>query len=355
MIIGLAILIRSITSNMTNMKCGRIAILLFFNLIVVRSASAQEKPESDSSIFLADPTIFYNNGTYYLYGTGSGKYADGFIVYVSHDLIKWNGPSGRSEGYALKKGDAYGDDKFWAPQVFKNNNRFYIVYAANEHIGLAVSDDPLGPFKQDNKAAISTETKQIDPFVFMDDDGKTYLYYVVVANGGNRIFVAEMNYDLLSVKKETETLCIEATDKWENTANDKWTVTEGPTVIKHKKLYYLLYSANDFRRTDYAVGYAVSKSPYGPWQKYEGNPIVHKKETGQNGSGHGDVVKGKKGELFYVFHTHNAGDKVSPRRTAVVKLKFIKDKKTVVDKLGIEEGSFHYLYVSNTNDKEPRN
>ncbi len=317
-------------------------LLLVVLLFSPKSLFSQKKKDSSSNIFLADPTIFYNNGTYYLYGTGAGKYADGFAAYTSSDLKKWKGPVGISDGFALKKGDAYGDSKFWAPQVFEYNNKFYIAYAANEHIGIAVSDNPLGPFKQDNHTAISEDIKQIDPFIFIDDDRKKYLYYVIVANGGNRIFVAEINDDILSVKKETEKLCIEATSQWENTANAKWSVTEGPTVIKHKGFYYLLYSANDFRNIDYAVGYAVSKSPLGPWKKYEGNPIIHRNMTGKNGSGHGDIVKGKNGDLFYVFHTHNAVDKVAPRRTAIIKMQF-KNNKSGIDKLAVSPGSFYYL------------
>ncbi len=173
------------------------------------------------------------------------------------------------------------------------------------------------------------------------------MYYVVVANGGNRIFVAEMNDDMLSVKTETAKQCIEATDVWENTESDKWSVTEGPTVIKHKDLYYLIYSANHFKYASYAVGYATSKSPYGPWHKYEGNPIIHKSITGQNGSGHGDLVKGRNNEWLYVFHTHNSAEKVPPRKAAIIKLKFLKDKNTGIDKLIAEPNSFSYLYQNN--------
>jgi xylan 1,4-beta-xylosidase len=306
---------------------------------------AQDQKVVGQNILLADPTIFYDRGTYYLYGTGSGKYASGFVTYTSTDLKTWQGPAGISNGYALKKGDAFGESGFWAPQVFKYKGKFYIAYAANEHLGIAVSDSPLGPFKESSLKSISGETKQIDPFFYVDDNGKKYMYYVVVANGGNRIFVAEMNDDMVSMKKETEKLCIEATSKWENTANAPWIVTEGPTVIKHKKLYYLLYSANDFRNVNYAVGYATSKSPMGPWEKFEGNPIIHKDIVGQNGSGHGDIVKGKNGDLYYVLHTHNSADRVSPRKTAIVKLAFTKDAKSGIDKLGIVDGSFEYLQL----------
>lgn len=219
-----------------------------------------------------------------------------------------------------------------------------MAYAASEHIAIAESNSPLGPFTQRTAKSLSEETKQIDPYVFVDDDGKKYLYYVVVANGGNRIFVAEMNDDMQSVNTGTAKLCIEATRHWENTESDKWSVTEGPTVIKHNNLYYLIYSANHFRSTDYAVGYATSKSPYGPWLKYDENPIIHKSVTGQNGSGHGDLVKGSGNKWMYVFHTHNAADKIPPRKTAIIEMAFAKDKKTGIDKLTVKPVTFNYLY-----------
>lgn len=311
-----------------------------------KTLAQQEKGEASKAVLLADPTIFYDKGTYYLYGTGGGQYASGFIVYSSKDLKTWTGPVGAKQGYALKKGDAFGAAQFWAPQVFRYNSKYYMAYAANEHIGIAVSDQPAGPFVRENGKALSEETKQIDPYVFIDDDGKKYMYYVVVGNGGNRIYVAEMNEDMLSVKKETGKLCIEASQPWENIdpAYNKWPVTEGPTVVRHNNLYYLIYSANHFKSVDYAVGYATSASPFGPWKKYEGNPVIHKSITGQNGSGHGDLVKGKKGEWLYVFHTHHSADQIAPRKTAVIKMNFEKDAKTGLDKLVAKPSTFRYVY-----------
>jgi xylan 1,4-beta-xylosidase len=322
---------------------------IFFLLLFVSCAATfpSGKQTPAGNILLADPSIFYHDGMYYLYGTGTPS-NEGFAVYTSTDLKTWKGPAGANNGYALKKGDAYGTSGFWAPQVFEYHNKFYMAYTANEHISVAVSESPLGPFKQEAIQPLASDTKQIDPFVLIDDDGKKYLYYVVVGNGANRIFVAEMNDDLLSIKKETAKLCIEASHPWENIDPNynKWPVTEGPTVVRHKNTYYLIYSANHFRSADYAVGYAVSNSPLGPWKKTDENPILRKEISGQNGSGHGDLVKGKKGELFYVFHTHNSKEKIGPRKTAIMKAAFVADKKSGVDKLVMQPGSFSYLYAN---------
>jgi len=272
------------------------------------------------TITLADPTIFYHEGTYYLYGTGA---PNGFMVYSSTDLKHWQGPVGKQNGYALHKMDSYGTEGFWAPQVFQHGNKFYMAYTANENIAIATSTHPLGPFKQDKKQALNGNTKQIDPFVFFDN-GKAYLYYVRLTEG-NRIFVATLTDDFRQIKEETIIPCIDAVEPWENTEQSNWPVAEGPTVFKHKELYYLVYSANDFRNPDYAIGYATATQPTGPWKKHPGNPIISRKYFDVNGTGHGDLFRDKSGQLQYVLHTHYSQDKVSPRKTALVKLKFVKE------------------------------
>ncbi|MGS2762867.1 glycoside hydrolase family 43 protein [Sinomicrobium sp. M5D2P9] len=272
-------------------------------------------------IYLADPTIFESNGIYYLYGTKNDPDigGEGFLVYTSDDLIHWEGPAGATDGFALKKGDAFGNGGFWAPQIFHHNSQYYMAYTADEHIAIATADSPLGPFTN-NGTAIDAPVKQIDPFIFFDDD-KAYMYHVRLQNG-NRIFVAEMTEDLTAIKPETLRECIYAEEEWENTENAGWSVAEGPTVLKKDSLYYLLYSANDFRNPDYAVGYAVSDSPLGPWEKSENNPIISSLNTGEPGSGHGDIVKDGNGNTFYVLHTHASAQAVHPRKTALVKLNF---------------------------------
>lgn len=272
---------------------------------------------SFGQIHLADPTVFCDNGTYYLYGT-SPVSDNGFWVYTSTDLQHWSGPAGAVDGYALR-GNTYGTQGFWAPQVFKKDGRYAMAYTANEQIAIAWADSPLGPFVQDEPAMIPAKTKEIDPFVFHDDDGKTYMYHVRLI-GGNRIYVAEMNDDLRSMKEETARECIAVNDNgWENTAEGKWGVSEGPTVVKLDGTYYMFYSCNDFRSIDYAMGYATAKSPLGPWKKHK-KPIVSRHLTGENGTGHGDLFRDGDGRWMYVLHTHNSNSKVSPRRTAMVEL-----------------------------------
>lgn len=281
--------------------------------------SQTEKPNVEKPVnpmFQADPTIFYHEGTYYLYGTNDKNANNGFLVYSSTDEMKnWS-----LTGYALRKGDAFGESRFWAPHVWAHNGKFYMAYTADEKIAIAVSNKPTGPFTQTVKAALVSSYGQIDPYVFIDEDGKKYLYHVRLG-GGNKVWVAEMTDDFSATKEGTNTECITATPgTWEHVNATAGRVAEGPTVIKQEGKYYLFYSANDFRHKDYSVGYAESNSVYGPWTRYTGNPIVHQSITGHAGSGHGDVLKAGDGSLYYIFHTHNTAAMPTPRKSAIIKL-----------------------------------
>jgi len=302
--------------------------------ITVSARSAQK-----DTIQLADPTIFYENGQYYLYGTGSNR---GFPVYQSADLVNWKAGVGRAEGgLALAKGDSYGDKSFWAPQIFKNKGKYYMAYAANEDVAIAESNSPLGPFRQSTIRKVAGPVHQIDPFIFKDTDGKLYLYFVRLQNG-NRVFVAPLKDDLSDIDTAAAKECVNSSLDWENTAHKSWPVCEGPTVVKHKGLYYLLYSSNDYQNIDYAIGYATSKSPMGPWTKNPDNPIISRHLVGFNGTGHGDLFAGKDGYLYYVLHTHYSNTKIQRRKTAVIKLAFSADKPA---KLVADKNSFRFLTI----------
>ena len=330
-------------------KINRLLVVLmiqiFLNGFGYINANAQLASINDSAMHLADPTIYYHDRIYYLYGTVEGNTGRGFRYYTSTDLWKWQTGNASAEEYALKKGATFGTDKFWAPQVFKTVNQFHMAYTANENIAIATAATPAGPFEQQEKGPLAAAARQIDPFVFIDDDGKKYLYHVRLLQG-NKIFVAEMEDDLSAIKPGSLKECITAAEPWENTAHSDWPVAEGPTVVKHKNVYYLLYSANDFRNPDYAVGYATSTSPSGPWKKYKGNPIISKKNTGWNGTGHGDLMIDNRQQLQYVLHTHFSETVAIPRRTAIIEMQFIQDDREDMDKIVADIKSFRFLAVS---------
>lgn len=186
-----------------------------------------------------------------------------------------------------------------------------MFYTANEHIAVATSDSPLGPFTQTEQQALHTG-KEIDPHVFTDENGKSYLYFVRFDNG-NKTFGAELNDDWRSIKENTVALCISQSEEWEVVSGAQWPVTEAPAMLKHKNLYYLFYTANDFRSPAYNVGYATASSPLGPFTKYAGNPVIPKTDNIQ-GTGHNAFVMVGTDLVMY-YHAHNNPQQVAPRRT----------------------------------------
>ncbi len=153
---------------------------------------------------LGDPFILYYNNMYYAYGTQSD---DGIVVYTSSDLKTWE----KQPKLALSKDDSYADRWFWAPEIYyiKEKNKFFMYYSADEHICVAVSDSPLGPFKQDEKKPMY-EGFGIDNSLFIDDDGKAYISFVRSVDGtgtlGNSIWVAELENDLKKLEEALKSM-----------------------------------------------------------------------------------------------------------------------------------------------------
>lgn len=241
---------------------------------------------------MADPCVIKYQSKYYLYPTWKGK---GYYVFVSDDLINW---SQKSMCYTDSRGG------MWAPDVFHNKNgdgKFYLYYTANNPkagklIGVAVADHPLGPFVDKGNLA---ENHIIDAHLFADDDGKLYLYYVQIADPFI-IYVQPMT-DTLTKKGEPKEV-LRPTVPWEQR---RGRVTEGPWMLKHQDLYYLMYSGSGTASPEYAIGYATSKSPMGPFIKYKNNPIA-KQGNGVFGPGHHCVIDGPDGQLWMVYHQQNS-------------------------------------------------
>ena len=248
---------------------------------------------------IADPDVIRVDGKYYLYPTSDAK---GYEVFVSGDLVHWE-----------PKGRAFKDPRrgAWAPDVFYNkraDGKFYLYYTDNaskpvpgemhKQIGVAVSHSPLGPFK--DKGPLAADA--IDAHLFQDDDGAFYLYYVDIL-GGFKIVVQPMTDPL--TKKGDLTVVLRPTEEWEKRSGE---VTEGPFMLKHNGVCYLMYSGTGADSPNYGIGYATSKSPLGPFVKYAGNPIAHRGE-GVLGPGHHCVVEGPDKKLWLIYHQKWNDDK----------------------------------------------
>lgn len=268
--------------------------------------------ESHNPLFEgADPFLMTYQGKYYIYATNA---PDGFRVYVSDDLAVW-----KDKGYCLKKGDVIGQNRFWAPEVIAHKGKFYMVYASEEHLAIATSESPLGPFTQMEKKWLMAD-KAIDGHFFLDD-GTLWLYYVRI-QGENMIYVAKLNDDCSTLQEKDEKFLLRAEENWELKEGH---VTEGPFVLKHKEKYYLSYSANDTRSIYYAMGYAVSDRPDGPFIKYKGNPILQMTEQ-VNGVGHHSFARSIDGkDLLCAYHCHYSKMQNYPRQVCVDRAEFVTD------------------------------
>ncbi|MDO8539988.1 MAG: glycoside hydrolase family 43 protein [Opitutaceae bacterium] len=274
---------------------------------------------------MADPFILQTGGKYYLYGTDGGRDVHlGFKVYVSTDLVNWSEPAGvHSGGRALEKANSWGTRGFWGAEVYERNGTFYMYYTVEEHLAIATSASPLGPFVQAVKKPVWPQ-RAIDPHLFVDDDGKAYMYYVSFENRSNDIYVVEMKEDWMTPKEETKRRCIWYTQPWENADPKyaKWPVTEGSAVLKHKGVYYLFYTGNHYLSQKYAVGYATASSPFGPWTKHDGNPILQQTEN-LRGTGHCSFVRAPNRELIMVYHSHKNLSTPGPRKMAIDRCEFV--------------------------------
>ena len=150
---------------------------LFFLAFTIICLTGCNYSFSNKDILLSDPTIFEEDGKYYLYGTSSGglhKTNKGFHVFKSDDLNNW-----KPHGYALRYGDAYGEKGFWAPHVLKNNDTYIMVYTTDENIAMAFSKSATGPFKNEMKPIL--KQRKTDRSISFEN-GKYFLFSVKKIN-----------------------------------------------------------------------------------------------------------------------------------------------------------------------------
>lgn len=273
-------------------------------------------PVHPSTSGMGDPFVFRaSDGRYYLYTTS------GFDAWSSTDLVNW-----RSEG-KVKTSHRWGQSHFWAPEVVEYEGRFYMYYTArgplaNGEVGgrivVAVSDSPTGPFEDVfDGPMFDFGYVAIDGHVFIDDDGRKYLFYskdgstnIVNGRRESHIYGVELNDDMVTLKGEPVFLS-KPEQAWELMSGGfMW--NEGPVVVKHDGLYYLMYSANCYCHRHYSVGYSTATSPLGPYTKYSGNPVLSARAlSGQgfphlsSGTGHHSVTRSPDGsEWIIVYHSH---------------------------------------------------
>ena len=303
-------------------------------------------------VAFGDPFILKaSDGKFYLYGTGGTP--NGFIAYSSDDLNEW-----KHEGviYIGATDNSWTVDCFWAPEVYERNGKYYLWFSANwKHnptqeeenfrIGVAVSDSPVGPFRELHDGPLFDPGYPIiDANLWFDDNGKVYLYYSRCCYKHSVeselsewardqgwydeieeswIYGVEIKSDFSRIIGEPQLLLRppvkmnDAQTEWESRSvtsrevNRRW--TEGSFLIKQDDRYYMLYSANFYGGENYAIGYAVSDHPLGTFTKSADNPLIQKNTASGGdvtGTGHCMVFHPDSQTKLCVYHarTKNTGD-----------------------------------------------
>jgi hypothetical protein len=194
--------------------------------------------------YLADPQVLFTKGMYYAYGTGE---VDGkqFPILKSKDFAKWEPAGGALIPPAAPKLNEY-----WAPEVVEHDGKFYLYYAGNRKMRVALADSPEGPF-QDTGIELFPELEfSIDGHPFRDPaSGKWFLFFArdfFDQRPGTALSVVELGDDMVSTRGAMHTV-LRAFADWQIYERNRplygktwsaWHTVEGPAVVCRNGKYY---------------------------------------------------------------------------------------------------------------------
>ncbi len=278
-----------------------------------------------------EPRVFGDR--VYIYGSHDKAGSDSFCDYV---LKCWSAPLNdlgnwtcHGDIFHTKPDRDHPSDTDWngdntqlfAPDVVEKDGKYYLyAYIVNAPGCVAVSDKPEGPFKllSRYKYTISDEICCngwfIDPGVFVDDDGRTYIYC-----GFERSFMAEVEDDMYTIKDGScieHIIPIEPDPEHGFDEKDKM-FFEACSMRKVGDTYYLIYSPKKGSR----LAYATSDKPTGPFT-YRGY-IVDNGVDYPGGNDHGSIacINGQ----WYIFYHRMTNGTIMSRRACVEKIEILPD------------------------------
>ena len=214
--------------------------------------------------FTADPSPIVVGDTLFLYTSHDSSPEDiadenekssaGFFMYdwllwSTTDMVNWteHGAVASLKEFPWRSRD----NGAWAIQTVERNGKYYLYAPLHGHgIGVLVADSPYGPFTDPLGKPLVWQKEHwddIDPTVFIDDDGQAYMYW-----GNPNTYYAQLNEDMISLKGDIVKLDYHI-DNYQ----------EGPWFYKRNGHYYLSYATTCCPE---ALGYAMSDSPTGPWK-----------------------------------------------------------------------------------------
>lgn len=235
---------------------------------------------------LADPTVLWHGGRWYLYPSCG-------MAWVSEDFVTWT-------HHRLEPGNIG-----YAPTVAKHRDRFLLTASG---AALWEAPHPLGPWREIGRFTTpdgrAPENWQ-DPMIFPDDDGRLYVYWGIGAPG---IFGAELDpaqpWRMLTGPKVL--FSFDRTHVWERGGDHNESAyrnfNEGAWMVKIGGTYFLTYAAPGTEWKTYAMGAYRGASPLGPFACDAGSPFCRKTDGIVQGPGHGCIVAGPN-DTLWAFYT----------------------------------------------------
>jgi len=285
-------------------------------ILLLPAFSMSQNPIVPPGIYIADPSAHvWDNGKIYVYGSRdeSPDYYCSWDHHVlsSSDLLKWE----ITRNVFSSRGDndqvPYSDRILYAPDCQYKNGIYYLYYclASNEYTeGVATAKSPSGPFKNGKNIDLGG-INQIDPAVFMDDDGQAYYIW-----GQFTAKMAKLKPSMLEIDKNTIKDSI-LTEK-------EHFFHEGGYMVKRNGIYYFIYAhmGRAFRPT--CIGYATSSSPMGPYT-YGGVIIDNDHSDPEAWNNHGSIVE-MNGQWYVFYHRSTHGSNTM-RKACVEPINFNED------------------------------
>ena len=276
------------------------ATLAFAALSMSSSASFADNPIIQTN-YTADPAPMVHDGRLYLYTSHDEDVTvndfftmNDWRLYSTVDMVNWtdHGSPASYRTFSWGTGDA------WAPHGAARNGKFYLYVPINNStgskLGVAVANSPMGPFTDAlGKALVSTGSGNIDPTVFIDDDGMAYLYW-----GNPTLYSVKLNADMISYPgSPTQTNLTTAGFGARSNSDRATAYEEGPWFYKRGSLYYLVYPADG---TPEKISYTTSSGPLGPWM-YRGDIMAKQTGAGASFTNHPGVID-YKGKSYFFYH-----------------------------------------------------
>ncbi len=302
---------------------------------------AQAQNPIIQTLYTADPAPMVWNDRLYVYTThdedGSTWFTmDEWRVYSTDDMVNWT-----DHGAVLDYTDFdWGRSDAWAPQCIERDGKFYLYVPLTSRteggsIGVAVADSPTGPFYDPlGRPLVRSGHGDIDPSVFIDDDGQAYLYW-----GNPNLYYVKLNEDMISYEGEIVRVpmvadSFAASDEDRATNNNRPTLyEEGPWLYKRAQTYYLFWPGGPLPEH---IGYSTSTAPTGPW-KY-GGVVMPPQSAFTNHPGVVDF----RGKTYFFYHDGSLpGGGGFTRSVCVQEMAFRPDGSVVqmnTDPAGIRQG-----------------